>query len=119
MVNLEVIQGLEKARSMILNPANWKNSAPTFEERHYNNIHCTLTAIYDAESVPKRNYNTMNSFIRIAMKEIDPTPNDGKSIIAIDSWNDTHTHEEVIAAFNLAIGLAKKEYEKNVKEEIL
>jgi hypothetical protein len=106
-INMEVIQQLEKARNLIIDFKNWKRGWPTIKERN-NGIHCSLTAIYDADSVPKHNYLAMNSLLMEAMKEIDPPETNYR--FAIDVWNDTHTHEQVINAFNKAIELAWKTY---------
>ena len=108
-MNLEIISSLEKARGFISNPKNWKNGAPLLDERNAG-IHCSLTAIYDADGVPKQNYFAMNSYLRRGMIAIDSSPTSNGSL-ELSTWNDSHTHEQVLVAFDKAIEFAKEEYE--------
>ena len=111
-MNLEIISSLEKARGFISNPKNWKNGAPLLDERNAG-IHCSLTAIYDADGVPKQNYIAMNSYLRRGMIATDssPTKHSSNGSLELSTWNDSHTHEQVLVAFDKAIEFAKEEYE--------
>ena len=116
-MNLEIISSLEKARGFISNPKNWKNGAPLLDERNAG-IHCSLTAIYDADGVPKQNYIVMNSYLRRGMFATDSSTTSNGSL-ELSTWNDSHTHEQVLVAFDKAIEFAKEEYEvsKDLKEK--
>ena len=116
-MNLEIISSLEKARGFISNPKNWKNGAPLLDERNAG-IHCSLTAIYDADGVPKQNYLAMNSYLRRGMIATDSNPTSNGSL-ELSAWNDSHTHEQVLVAFDKAIEFAKEEYEvsKDLKDK--
>jgi hypothetical protein len=86
---MSVLETLIKARALIEKHENW-TQGKFFDNR---GRRCALGALYDAEGIPYTQSATTPSdkALRSAMGEFPGT------------FNDTHTHADVLAAFDRAI----------------
>lgn len=85
MSTLEVLQN---ARSLIADPANWwPNEDETPGKRH-----CMVTALWEFRNGGDEEWKRA--------RELLHAQTDGPFL---DAWNDTHSHEEVLGAFDAAI----------------
>lgn len=103
-MDMIIIKGLETARELILDPKNWKSTEPSLEDRN-NGKHDVLSAVWEVDKTPKIHLAKMNDFVREGMRFVDPIGN-----LSIGNWNDSHTHDQVIAALDKAIALAWVEF---------
>jgi hypothetical protein len=113
MSKLEI---LRKARNLISDPKVWVDHSPQPTEVY---SHCAVTAVskYVIESEKEDiDWEVEDDLLRFLAEEmkINITNDDRDIGIIIGEWNDSHTHEEVLAAFDKLIVKLEKEDKSNV-----
>lgn len=102
MKNSEI---LKAAKDLISNPLHWMQGDYTNDER---NCFCGIGAIVEVTGLTP--YDVMGegaeSYLRLAARKLDQDHNLKHSFAP---YNDSHTHDEVLHAFDLAISLAEAE----------
>jgi hypothetical protein len=103
---MNLVETLENSKQKIITVDKWfpgykravaENSA--FVDRICD---CMISAFEDSP-----HYSICLDLLRRAIKGFDPSVEDP---VIVSHWNDTHSHEEVLQVYDIAISLAK-EYE--------
>jgi hypothetical protein len=104
MKNSEI---LKAAKELISSPQNWMQGDYTNDER---TCFCGIGAIAEVlnlwDDPTKAVISKQQLMLEKASVAIDPHHPKGQSFA---TYNDSHTHEEVLHAFDLAISLAEAE----------
>lgn len=103
---MSILSILTQARARIANPAYWAQggAASAYES---NSQYCALTAIWRGRDIylDDNIYPAMN--LLAETNTIPPRFPNEPARYGIPAWNDSHTHEEVLAAFDRAIAVAR------------
>ena len=110
-MNTGLVEFLQKAKEQIQDPNVWVNHNPFNDKDKKSCAYVALGTVshfYNDTYTRRINYfNWARGFLVKGMNISEPlTKNWGREIIY---WNDSHTHEEVLQAFDKAIELAKQE----------
>lgn len=104
MKNSEI---LKQAKQLIINPQNWMQGDWCNEDR---TCFCGLGAVTKVVSPDFNMYSGLcdgpDNYLYQSALQLDPN-HDPKTTFA--PYNDSHTHEEVLHAFDVAIQLAEAE----------
>lgn len=103
MKNSEI---LKQAKQLIIKPQNWMQGDYTNDDR---TCFCGIGAVSKAlgdDWIHESLDHSAVHFLRSAALNLDPN-HDPKTTFA--PYNDSHTHEEVLHAFDVAIKLAEAE----------
>lgn len=102
-MNTGLVEFLQKAKEQIQDPNVWVNHNPFNDEDKKSCAYVALRTVTRGINY----FNWAKGFLVKGMNISEPlTENWGREIIY---WNDSHTHEEVLQAFDKAIELAKQE----------